>query len=101
MVESAFMYLKKVNKFSKPELRALNTGVSGRVQLYATAVARSATYYWEFSGDQVNWSTVPETMQASTEISGLTVGKVYYFRFRALTRKGKQDYSQVVSLMVL
>jgi hypothetical protein len=101
MVASAFMFLKKVTKPTKAELRALSTDVSGQVELDAKAVAHSATYYWEFSLDQVNWSVVPETMQASTIISGLTPGKVYYFRFRALTRKGKRDYSQPVSLMVL
>lgn len=101
MIESAFMFVKKLAKRSKAAFSARNTDASGRVVLDAKRVASSATYYWELSGDQVNWSTVPETMQASTVISGLTAGKVYYFRFRALTRKGKGDYSQIVSLMVL
>ena len=39
-------------------------------------------------------------MKASTGIAGLTSVQTYYFRFRALTRTGPQDYSQVVSLVV-
>ena len=33
-------------------------------------------------------------------IAGLTALQTYYFRFRALTRTGPRDYSQVVSLLV-
>jgi hypothetical protein len=40
-------------------------------------------------------------MKADTTVAGLTPGQVYSFRFRAQTRKGLGDYSQVVSLMVL
>jgi hypothetical protein len=39
-------------------------------------------------------------MKARTEVSGLTSASTYYFRFRAFTRAGRQDYSQVVSLRV-
>ncbi len=39
-------------------------------------------------------------MKARLVLSGLTPGQLYYFRFRAQTRKGPVDYSQIVSLMV-
>lgn len=39
-------------------------------------------------------------MQASTVIKGLTPAQRYYFQFRALTRSGASDLSQVVSLIV-
>jgi hypothetical protein len=48
----------------------------------------------------VSWTRAPETLQASTTIEGLPWAKVSYFRFRALTRNGKKDYSQIVSLLV-
>lgn len=99
-IESAFMTVKKVAQRSTPELSAKNTDVPGQVTLAAKAVAPVATYYWEHSPDQVSWSAAPETMKASTEITGLPWAKVHYFRFRALTRTGKGDYSQVVSLLV-
>jgi hypothetical protein len=100
MVESAFMSVTKTSPRPRPELSATNTDVSGRVLVDAKAVKGAMAYFWEFSLDQVNWSAIPETVQASTTISGLTAAKVHYFRFRVLTREGKGDYSQVVSLLV-
>jgi hypothetical protein len=97
---SAFMRVKKPTVRATPELRAANTDFSGRVRLAAKAVAPMATYYWEYSLDQTTWTAVPETMQTRTEITGLTSARTYYFRFRALTRAGRGDYSQVVSLLV-
>jgi hypothetical protein len=70
------------------------------VALAAKTVAPVATYYWEHSPDQETWISVPETIKASTTVDGLSWAKVSYFRFRALTRAGKGDYSQVVSLLV-
>ena len=96
----AGMTLKKTTKRNKPELAAKYTGISGVVELDAKAVAPSASYYWQFSLDAKNWSSVPETMKHVTVISGLTPGQTYYFRFRALTRKGMRDWSQVVSVIV-
>jgi hypothetical protein len=101
VIESAFMSVKKVRQRSKPELSAKNTGVSSTVALDAKAVASYASYYWEYSPDQKTWITVPETFKANTVISGLTSGQWYYFRFRARTRTGPRDYSQVVRLLVL
>jgi hypothetical protein len=100
VITSAFMSIRKVPQRVTPPLTAKNTGVPGRVALAAKPVAKEATYYWEYSLDQVNWTPVPETIKASTAIDGLPWANVSYFRFRALTRAGKGDYSQVVSLLV-
>jgi hypothetical protein len=100
IIEAVLMSVRKTGKHAQPELQARNTGVSGEVALAAASVARDAVYYWEFSLNQTNWSSVPETLRASTVITGLTPGQTYYFRFRALTRKERKDYSQVVRLMV-
>ena len=43
---------------------------------------------------------VPETRKAGTELSGLPSARTYFFRYRAFTRAGQKDYSQVVSLLV-
>ena len=98
--ESAFMSIKKAMTRNTPPLAVENSGLPGIVELTAKAAAASATYYWEYSLDQVNWSSAPETMKHVTVISGLTSAKVYYFRFRALTRKAMASWSQVVSLLV-
>jgi hypothetical protein len=100
VITSAFMRVKKVPQRVVPPLTAKNTGVPGQVALAARTVAPVASYYWEYSFDQESWTPVPETLKASTTIDGLPWAKVSYFRFRALTRTGKGDYSPVVSLLV-
>jgi hypothetical protein len=100
VAESAGMGLKRLGKIDKPELAAKFTGISSVVELDAKAVAPGASYYWQFSLDSKNWTSVPETMKHVTVISGLTPGQTYYFRFRALTRRGMRDWSQIVSIIV-
>jgi hypothetical protein len=100
LIESAFMSVRQSSKRSRAELSAKNAEVSGSVVLDAKAVARTAAYYWQYSLDQQTWISVPDTLQARTVITGLTAAKTYYFRFRALTRTGETDFSQVVSLLV-
>lgn len=100
VITSAFMRVKKVPQRVVPPLTAKNTGVPGQVALAARTVAPLASYYWEYSFDQESWTPVPETLKASTTIDGLPWAKLTYFRFRALTRAGKGDYSPVVSLLV-
>jgi hypothetical protein len=100
LIESAFMSVRKVPKRTFPDLSATNADVSGKVLLTAKRVAPVAVYHWEHSLDQSTWTRLPETMQTRTEVAGLTSAEVYYFRFRAFTREGWQDYSPVVSLLV-
>jgi hypothetical protein len=100
LIESAFMTVKKPRKRVYAEVSAKNSDVSGKVMLAAKAVGPKAVYHWEHSMDQETWTPLPETMLARTEVSGLESAKTYFFRFRAFTRAGWQDYSQVVSLLV-
>ena len=94
------MSVRKAPERTFPELRAKNAEVPGKVMLVAKAVAPTTIYYWEYSLDQSTWIPCPETVRARAEIEGLTSATLHYFRFRARTRAGWQDYSQVVSLLV-
>jgi hypothetical protein len=101
VIESANMSVRKAPKRAPtPDLSAKNTDILGKVALAAKPVARAATYYWEYSLDTSNWTALPETMQTRIELPGLTSARVYYFRYRALTKEGQRDYSPVVSLYV-
>jgi hypothetical protein len=102
IIAAVLLYESKVGtRPPKPELAA-KQGESGTVALIALAVASALVYYFEFSADQATWTAVPQTPKTRAAISGLTPGKVYYFRFRAFTRQGGMGpYSQVVSLMVI
>jgi hypothetical protein len=99
-IESAYMSVRKPYTRSLSEVSVKSADVSGKVRLAAKAVSPKAVYVWEYSVDQSNWTPLPETMKSRTELSGLTPACTYYFRFRALTPAGWQDYSQVVSLLV-
>ncbi len=100
LIAAVNMRARRYTKADKPQLAAKNGDVSGEVELVAKAVAVYASYYWQFSLNQQDWTSLPETTKASTSMAGLTPAKTYYFRFRSLTRHGMSDYSQVVSLLV-
>lgn len=101
LIISVGMSIKKVTKRNKAPLRAGHGDISGTVVLDALRVAAVAMYYWQFSLDQESWTSIPQGMKARVVVSGLTPGRVYYFRFQAQTRKGLGDFSQIVSLMVI
>lgn len=99
-IESAYMSVKKASSRTYPEVSVKNADVSGKVLLAAKAVGPGAVYAWEYSVDQSKWTPLPETMKSRTELSGLKPTGMYFFRFRALTRAGWRDYSNVVSMVV-
>jgi hypothetical protein len=92
--------VRKDGTRNKDPLAAKYGLASGDVKLEAKAVSPDASYYWQWSTDMITWQSLPETKKASTSLSGLTPATKYYFRFRALTRKGMSDWSQVISLLV-
>jgi hypothetical protein len=99
-VASAGFRTRKQTAFHKQALKAADGPTTGTVRLTAKAVAKRATYYWEYSLDGKTWTSSPDTMKASTMVPGLTAGQAYSFRFRALTRAGTSDFSQVVLHLV-
>ena len=101
VAESANMRLRLVPARLKAALTITQGLVSGSVVCTAKAVAKQATYYFSYSVDQKSWISTPDSMKSKITILGLTPGQTYYFRFRALTRKGgMSDYSQIVSFIV-
>jgi len=100
IIESAGMTIRKVTPHSKPSIAAKPGSVTGTVNLAAKAPAKKAAYVWQYSTDQKTWTTVPQTMQSRTGVSGLTAGTQYYFRFQPVTKAGIGDWSQTVALMV-
>jgi hypothetical protein len=99
-VESSGFRVKKQSSQHKQALAVKDGPASGSVELVAKAVARTATYYWQYSLDGKTWTSCPDTMKATALVNGLTVGQIYSFRFRALTRGGATDFSQIVTHVV-
>jgi hypothetical protein len=100
IIESAGMSVKKVTLHPKEAFTVKPGSVSGSVTLIAKAAAHRASYDWQQSLDQKTWTDLPSTLQAKTEVTGLTPGSTYSFRFRAVTKTGEGDFSQIVSLLV-
>ena len=100
VITSSGFSVRKGYTRNKDTLAASYGLASGDVDLVAKAVAPDASYYWQWSTDMKSWVSLPETKKASTTVAGLTPALTYYFRFRALTRKGMTDWSQIVSLLV-
>jgi hypothetical protein len=85
----------------KAELAAGAGPTSGIVVLAALAVLNAVSYYWEISSDQTTWTETARSAQAHARISGLTPGKLYYFRFCCLLRDGTMtDPSNVINFII-
>jgi hypothetical protein len=100
LIEAAGMAVRETTLHDKPVLAVRQGSVSGTVTVAAKAVAKSATYFWEYSTDQKTWTSLPMTAKAKTGLAGLTPATTYYFRFQAFTRAGLGDWSQIVTFLV-
>jgi hypothetical protein len=86
IIESAGMSRKNARGPSPAELTVKQSRISGAVILVARAIAL--------------WVSAETTFECKTELFGLTRGPRHYFRFRARTRRGLGNWSQVVSFIV-
>ena len=77
MILSSGLAVRKHTKPHKAALAARYGAVSSEVLLVALAVAPTGVYFWEYSLDQVTWTSVPQTLKARVTITGLTPAKVY------------------------
>jgi hypothetical protein len=100
IIESSGLTIRKVTLHDKPALAAKQGSVTGTVNLAAKAVAKRASYVWQYSTDQKTWITAPQTIQSKTGISGLTAGTQYFFRVQPVTTAGVGDFSQTVALII-
>ena len=91
------MYESNVGtKRPKQPLEAQRGPRSGVVKLVALAVAGTLTYIWEWSWNEVDWSTTT-TGESYVTLDGLTPGKLYHFRFRCFLR-GNMLTGEVASI---
>jgi len=99
-IQSSGMSVKKPGTHTKTDLEATDGSVSGTAHLVAKAAGSRASYEWQSSTDQKTWANQPSTLQAKTNVTGLTPATLYYFRVRSVTKAGEGNWSQVVSLVV-
>jgi hypothetical protein len=101
VIESAGVAVRKTPTRHARTFIAKPGRVSGVATVVAATAARRASYEWQYSADGgKTWLTAPSTLQAKTEIPGLTPGATVQFKYRSVTKTGESDWSQPVSLLV-
>jgi hypothetical protein len=100
IITDAGLSVKKEGSRTKSAIVAAQGTLSGSAKVTAKAVRPRAAYEWQYSIDQKTWTVAPSTVEAKTEIGGLTPATMYFFRFRPVTKAGEGDWSQVASLIV-
>lgn len=101
LIESATMAVRKTPIRVKVGFTVKPGPVTGSVHLAARAAGRRASYEWEWSADGgKTWTLLPSTLQAKTTVPNLPVGTNCAFRFRAVTKTGEGDWSQIVTMLV-
>ncbi len=101
MITSSGFSLRRTAVRVKPELSVVNSKISGKVLLTAKAAGSRVSYNWQQSENNGTlWTDLPPTMQAKTSVSSLTPGTKYWFRFRAVSKTGPENWSQAVWVIV-
>jgi hypothetical protein len=66
----------------------------------AKAAGDRATYEWQYSKVGEPWIDVEPTRQAKKALNGLAAGTTYRCRIRSVTKAGRSDFGEVVSVLV-
>jgi hypothetical protein len=101
LIVSAGFFVKGKIARAKQTLAARAGKRRGSVHLATKFAGKTALYSWGYSVDRVRWTEVKPTMQAKTTIDSLTPGTRYFFRSRAVHRKGTDDWSTPIELLVV
>jgi hypothetical protein len=88
VVASVLMALSNVGRRNpQPPLGVKQGTLSGTMLLVVARILEAVSYTFEWSLDQQTWTAVTWTKVRYT-VTGLTSGKLYYFRVQALLRNG-------------
>ncbi len=100
IIESAGMSVKKSSGHGKTDFEVKQGPVSGSVHLVARAEPTRASYQWEYGTEEGAWTPLDPTVRSDAKLHGLTSALPYFFRYRAVTKAGIGNWSQVVSFLV-
>jgi hypothetical protein len=100
IIANSGMSVSKTSSRKKPELAARQDGTLLLVLLTGRAAKGRAYYEWQWSTDEVHWTNLANTLEARAVFHGFTPTTVYFFRYRAMTKKNTGSWSGVVSLFV-
>ena len=106
IVIDAGMGLKSFTSRQKQVWAVFYTGLSGEVELQSQVKAQRCAYEWQATytpESEASWWTIHlnVTLQASTKVNGLTPGRIVHLRYRHILKDGPDDWSEVLSIMVV
>jgi hypothetical protein len=105
-IQTAGLLVAKTKVFLKPILAAKLTATPGLVHLVANRLAlcgrtaKLVTLSWQWSLDGKTWSSAPSTPHAKTDVTGLSLMTIYWFRVSATVGTETGEWSQPVCLLV-
>jgi hypothetical protein len=94
------MAVKKLTARNKVNLAVTPGLVPGTAHLVAKSAGHRSAYEWQYSLDPKTWTAIPVTLQAKTDVGGLTSGTTYAFRVRPVLKAGEATWSQVVVRLI-
>lgn len=103
VILSAGMDVKSISRHQKRTFSVSYGNIPGTMELSAASVTRGS-HEWRYTTDVTSvsgWINVDATVQASTIIEGLEIGKKHYFSHRAITPDGPTDWDDPESLTVV
>jgi hypothetical protein len=101
IAQGAGMALRKTGSHDRPTLAVKHGAVSGAVEVAAKVPPGAKANDWQYSTDGgKTWIDVPSTTKAKTTVPSLQPGLTVHFRHRVLTKAGRSDWSDPVSLVV-
>jgi hypothetical protein len=100
IIASAGMSVKRPGLHDKQPLAVKAGPTTGSVVVVAKAAGDRATYEWQYARAGEPWIDLEPTRQAKKVLGGLVAVRVYQFRVRSITRAGRSDFGQVVSVLV-
>lgn len=106
IVQSSGFDAKIGTPHSKNDFTVKNTKVSGTMKLMvnvkkATGGNKRASFKWQMSTDEKEWTELPSTLKGNTTVSGLTPGVIYFFHFLVILKDGESSWSSSVHLMAM
>jgi len=101
IIQSAGLAVRKPLVRAPRVFHASPGPVSGSVKIVAPLAADRASYDWQYSSDGgKTWTRLPTTLRSRTSLSGVVPSTTLLLKYRALTKAGEGDWSQLVSLLV-
>ena len=100
IVESGGFKVKQFVPRQKGDFTLSNGVNSGTIDLEAEGAGPHTCHDWMYSADGITFTRLPPTINAHTQMTGLTPGQWAYFTHEVVTHEGGQGVSQVEKIMV-